>query len=616
MHSAWAWARRVSCACGVASAALVCSAPALLLSAAWSGTPLSRAWPAAAQGSSPWSAARWRGGEAPYATEPTYAQWYYVMLTDAATNETVSVGLGGFAAADESGGWLRRRRFRGAGAPEPRKPPTLSLPYAALRAAAAPDFDVQIGGSDSSGRLRLRATSATTLSLTMSLPPPEDVAATVAAGGNAAAWAWAELELERVYGVSGGAAAGGGAPESCVLANIPFAYDSVVRGAMCMAGGCGRLAPGALGGGAAEAALVTGPAAAVALDASPRWRAYVESTVTCGQFPRPGAVHGHQAPQAYPWKWMWAVAPPAATGLPPRGGTITGEIGLVMSHARLAVPLPAPMAMLGGGLGGGLNGSLAPMWQLDLDVDATFAYVDLPAGGDGDHPARLGGINVSAALASAGGGALVDWALERALLPAGGLGLLRAAPPGAGVLRAATVEHGDWGVFADAHGSAALPMRQTLRITTDDYALAATFATNAAHYVRLAVAYDAAEPATAAAAAHTRKRIVSDFRAAAASAYLRVAARGDDAACMPAAATTAVSSSTAAATEPAAHGISLGASCRCADWDACASSPAPGDDADRALLPPGYGKLLFQGYLPHNALEFAYHADFDGAPQA
>lgn len=561
----------------------------------------------------PWSAARWRADEHP--DEVTFAQWYYAMLTDAQTNDTYSLGIGGFRGANESGGWLRRRRHLGVGAPEPRPPPTLSVPFTSLTAASAPSFDVTINGADGAPALiRLQALSPMTLALTMALPPPAEIAALlpVGAASSSIGWAWAELEFERVYGVFGGTgrAEAGPPTEACGLANLPFAYDSLARGRICVAGGCGRLAAGALGGGDGEAELLTSASSAIVVDASPRWRAYVESTVTCGQFPRPGAVHGGVDGSEYPWKWMWAVVPPTAAAsepartddtspplqMPPRDGSIVGEVGLVMSYARLAVPLPAPPAAFAAALQSfgsvaATDAATVEPWLIDLDVDAIFIFADMPetietAGGGGEHPARLGASNVSVALASRGGGALVDWTLERLLSP-GGLGVLRAASPEAGALASATVEHSDWALFEDVHGRAALPTRQTARLTTAKYALAATFATLPAHYARLAFAYDAAESDGSA----PRRRVVSDLRAAAASAYLRIAALSGG-----------------------GGGSGSDGSSGSNGWDDLPSAPLPGD-APHVRLPPGFGRLLFQGYAPHNALEFAYHAPYDGALQ-
>ena len=501
-----------------------------------------------------------------------------------AQNTTYSVGIGGFRGANESGGWLRRRTWLGVEA-EPAGPPTLTVPFDHLDAAPLPAFDVRVRGPDGGdgeighAALQLTATSPTTLRLRVSLPPPVSLGLPPAPALRV--WAWADLELTRVYGVLGTES---GAEGECALSNIPFAYDSLASGSLCVAGGCGRLAEATCHN-AAHCALLTGPEAAINVEATPRWRAYVESTISCGLFPRPGRLAGR--PEDYPWKWMWAVSPAlldydggsssssssssSALPLPPRGGRVTGEVGLVVSNARLAVPAVATQTM-----------------RIEVEVEATFAFLDVPdaaVGGSGGAPAaRLGALNVSIALASRGGGVLLDTALAAALQPrgvgGGGLGLLRAASPGVGAFRRATMEHSDWARYSDVHGDVVLPLRQTLRVETDRFAAAVTYSTQPAHYVRLPFAYTAAPEAGDDSGAPPVRRTVSDMRAAASSAYVRIAARGAEAGC---------------------SGGSLGASaassrdCVCApDWDACASSPQAGADAEHARLPPEFGTLLVQ----------------------
>lgn len=459
----------------------------------------------------PWSSARWRGGEQPFAA---FSQWWYVMLTDAETGATFSVGLGAFRGTNESGGWLRYKGQRGGTAPAERVP-QLSLPFSRFSAAPAPEFDVRVDG-DGGAFLRLREAGAGGLRLSASLPAP----ASAGPGAAPAGWAWVELDLTRVYGVFGTgearAPSEGGGREGCALANLPFAYDSEVEGELCLGGGCGRLGQAGL------------PGSALRVERGPRWRAYVESTVHCGAFPAPGP-RARARPERFPWKWMLAVAPPGS----PRGGRETGEVGLVMSQARLPVALP----LLG-----------------EVDAEGAFFFLDLPS-------LRVGGVNVTLGrqcvlcAAAAGGGAALPG--ER--------------------LTALHLEEGEWEELPDdGHGAAALPLRQSLLLVGPRHAAAVTFATSPDHYARLAIKYktEAGEP-----------RVVSDFRATHARAYLRVVELDGGGA--------------AAAGEPA-------------EGEEGGGQPLPEDapHVDGALSRFPGARLLFQGYAPHNGLEFAYHAAF------
>lgn len=88
----------------------------------------------------PWAAGRWRGGEH---AEATFNQWWYLMVTDLETNDTWSMGIGGFrtgrkGAPGHSGGWMKVKR--GGGSP----------------AVALPRFTVPFGNLEADGALNVR----------------------------------------------------------------------------------------------------------------------------------------------------------------------------------------------------------------------------------------------------------------------------------------------------------------------------------------------------------------------------------------------------------------------------------------------------------------------------
>jgi hypothetical protein len=218
-----------------------------------------------------------------------------------------------------------------------------------------------------------------------------------------------DVTFTRVYGVFSGG-------EDCRIANIPFAYASLVEGVFRFRGVEHRF------------------------DHSPRYRAYVESTWGC-EFPRPGRESDD--PAEFPWKWMWAVAPAlprtavdgaaAATdvsALPPlppaqaafasqaaRVGTERGEVGVVVANAR--------------------------MYHDALGViTGTFAYIDTPT------------LHIAAANVS-----LWDDTTHR-------FPLLLASSADADALVSLTMEHGGFEGVEDALGPAALPMWQVLTVLT------------------------------------------------------------------------------------------------------------------------------------------------------
>jgi hypothetical protein len=259
-----------------------------------------------------------------------------------------------------------------------------------------------------------------------------------------------------------------------------------------------------------------------------------------------GTLYNHELSVQYPWRWMWWVAPappqaPAAaggggaapaveagvdasTGTPTltvvtsssatgagavgsrtvgaaaaaaHPGLLTGEVGLVLSNARIALPLGrvrVPRALGSGGAG---------VLKLHLDVGATFAYLDFPHG-------RVAAGNVTASDAS------------RVLpLPL----VLGATAPGPGSDSSAGGAHepllglwmelGDWAPFADAHGATRLPMTQRLRLVTPSWDVTATYTSHASQFVRIAVPYHDEHDGG-------RHRVVSDFRASFSGARLRV----------------------------------------------------------------------------------------------
>ena len=494
-------------------------------------TPLSTAYRPLRNPS--FEAARYRAAEQ---NSPTFSQWWYVMITDALTNETFSIGLGAFRGANESGGWVKSKTSGGGATGAAALPiARLTAPFTALAAAPPPAFDIRVSSGAphaADSEFHLSAIDHRTLALRVNLRDEH----------GSPDYAWADLTFERTYGVFGtgeALAPPRGPPEACALANLPFAYASRVRGSLCVAGGCGR-----------GDAPLTPVSALHTFSENARWRAYIESTVTCGEFPAPG--ERGLAPELYPWKWMWAISPTTSSeggadnngnqgaGQLARGGTELGEVGLVMSAARLAVPL--------------LPRSLSESWVVELDVEGVFAFIDLPS-------FRLSAINVTLALASARAPFSL---MDRLMSSSRGSPLLLSTSPDSGTLRGVTLSHGEWANFTDSHGTARIPLRQTLRMSSDFYAVAATFITTPSHYTRLAVRYTGHDGSP---------RITSDFRASAARAYIRIAEVGTN-------------------------------------EEGVARAPPYAEDAPHVEVQAHYGRLVFEGYAVHNALEFAYHADF------
>jgi len=212
----------------------------------------------------PWAAARWRGDEH---RTPQFSQWYYCMISDAGTGNVFSIGFGGFAGDRLAGGWVRRKSAAAA--------------LAEYDATSWPEEWVPLDHLDVAGAGGLDLTIRRRADVGATAPPPMFSIATVndtslrytahltsGAGGGAVV----DLVFTRIYGVFNGD------PDderTCDVANLPFAYDSLVAGTITMDGGVVyNFAPG------------------------PSQRAYVESTWGC-TFPQPGHGSGDE-PIDYP----------------------------------------------------------------------------------------------------------------------------------------------------------------------------------------------------------------------------------------------------------------------------------------------------------------------------
>ena len=150
--------------------------------------------------------------------------------------------------------------------------------------------------------------------------------------------------------------------------------------------------------------------------------------------------------------------------------------------------------------------------------------------------------------------------------------------------RQASLSHGDFEVFEDEHGRAALPLSQTLVLRTTAHAAVVSYRSHLADYVRLGVPYEAPDPAGG---TETVTRVISDFRASFSDAYIVVARRPLQ--------------------EEERGRLSPGTG-----KSRFTGPPALAEQA-RALLPTEYGDVIFEGWAPHNALEFAYQAPYEFA---
>lgn len=229
-----------------------------------------------------------------------------------------------------------------------------------------------------------RPPRSSTLRIRASLGTPGSSSGSDGDGGGYSSGA--DIVLSRVHGVFGKDVA---EPEECRVANVPFAYASTAVGRFWVGagdGGSGSLSVD-------EEAVAPGGGASVTMSSSDghRFRAYLETTWGC-TFPSP--PEGGD-PLAYPWKWCvvavgWAqetAAPPPAPTHPSRPPSSSSssrmwavvpsedparasDVGVLVNHARLAVPL-------------------APGILPSMDVQGTFAFFDLPGG------VRVAAVNVT-----------------------------------------------------------------------------------------------------------------------------------------------------------------------------------------------------------------------------
>jgi len=222
-----------------------------------------------------WGAARYRAVE--HADNPLFNQWYYNMVSDAATGAMVSFGFGGFKADGIAGGWLKVKGLPGVADyathawPEEwhpfdhmaadgslnvriyRRPPT-SLPAAAADGSAADSATSALGAARANAtRYALAAVAADDVLFEMRVLDDRRLRYTAVFSDGGASL---DLVFTRTYGTYSG-------DEKCNIANLPFAYASTVEGSV-------RVGDITLN-----------------FDASPRYRGYAESTWGC-TFPRPG----------------------------------------------------------------------------------------------------------------------------------------------------------------------------------------------------------------------------------------------------------------------------------------------------------------------------------------
>ena len=280
----------------------------------------------AAQRNPAWAAGRWRGSEHP---DATFSQWWYLMVTDLDTNETWSLGIGGFrsgrrGAPGTAGGWVKvKRAGEGAATALPR----FTVPFSLLEADEELGVRVWRDGADvrnpDAAALRIDVLDESTLRIRAALGSPLE------GGGYSSG---ADVVLTRIHGVIGSDPA---AKEECRIANVPFSYAASISGHFWIGAGDGNTGSladagaqlGATGGSSGGSASVTMSAAD-----GPRFRAYLETTWGC-TFPSP--LEGAD-PLLYPWKWMWAVVPGEAAAA---GASGAEDVGVLVNHARLAVPL-------------------------------------------------------------------------------------------------------------------------------------------------------------------------------------------------------------------------------------------------------------------------------------
>lgn len=424
----------------------------------------------------PWSAARWRAGE--HSDKDTFSQWYYAMVTDAESKITYSLTLGGFRAKGATG-WLKARHVDS----EDDTIAKFEVPFSAIQHSN--DVDVTISDSVTGDFASLMALDGDRLQLRFKI------------GASSA-----DVIFTRTYGAFGSGksalpASQGGKAEECLVANLPFAYASLVDGSIRLA--TPQQSSSALRPSEHDPDLgVWVHSVSPAPGDGPRYRGYVESTWGC-TFPQGGGDDPSTA-HLYPWRWMWWVAPaqPASSNddssissrvvdseLPPSEHSLVsgGEVGLVVSNARMAIPI--------------LPSLLNVTQRVDLDVQGTFAFLDFP------HR-RIAAANVTIFDGSP------SWAVP----------LLLAAPDDIQPLLGLWMELGDWQPYSDAHGSASLPMRQVLRLLTSEWDVTVTYLSKPSQFVRLAVRYNDEHDGG-------REKVVSDFRASFSQASIRVMRTAD-----------------------------------------------------------------------------------------
>lgn len=544
-----------------------------------------------------WSGARWRADE--YPNENSFSQWWYMMITDAETKNTWSVGIGGFRGDDTSGAWVKvKKGANGEGDPKHYSvKPTLTVPFAYLEARENA-LDARVWrrkpghdeSPDAEPAVTIRALDDQRIEVKVDLSEEYE-------GG-----AGAHLVFTRDYGVLGYGAMNNtkeeAGKEHCHIVNIPFAYASRVEGRLWIGGEEVDVSSSEV---SENGKRETGPAVG-AFDHSPRFRAYVESTWGC-TFPQPEREGLDLS--LYPWKWLWGVVPTSAGGgaastteMPNRAGEVKGEVGFVVSNARIGQKVPLPnwfMEIISQPFG------LPHPWL--VDIEGTFAFIDLP-------DRRIAAVNVTAFEGSKPFASIpiselskkaengVNSILSRVRgekaeplvsLPlsqqnktvhlGGQFSVLSAGPVEVETVRAVWMEHSNWQGYNDQFGHSTLPMDQTLKLITDKYAVAIVVKGNPNDFTRLPVKYTNKDG---------KKKIVSDFRSSFSNTYLRVLEKPVD-----------------------AFGDDPNSVQKVEAFMASAKlSNQKGRPAD-AQLPTEYSHVLFEGFVPHNAAEFAYHAPFE-----
>jgi len=457
-----------------------------------------------AEGQQPkWSVARWRGlYEHP--TNNAFSQWLYVMVTDTETLTTWSIAIGGFRGGDRAGGFMRvKSRLSPYQSKTTFDIPSLTVPFHYL-VGNPHTLNVQVYDQSPPSTESI-INSDNIIEPILHIEAINDYQVRVKINihntsiGNIGK---VDLLISRTYGVFAFGTVNYSSfqtkPEDCTVANLPFSYAAKVDGTLQIND------------------WKSNPSSS-----SSQWRAYLESTWGC-TFPQSA---GNTDEKEYPWKWLWAIVP--ESGSYPRGGRVSGEIGLIVSNARMVIQ---PF----------LNTTFFD--KITISCQGTFAFIDLPN-------IRIGTANVT----------LLDNTNYH--LPA----LMTASSNTLGLHHVYMV-HSEWVNFEDEYGKALLPMLQILHIETVEYYAIAVYRSEPTHFLRLPVRYTDQDG---------QNKVVSDFRATFSSAFLRIAAKVNK-------------NSTI---EPGRSTIT--------------------DAPKEAMLPEKYTDILFEGYIPHNAAEFAYHAPFN-----